>query len=82
MPRLAKYSPAYIERENKIYTLTEAAAYLRTSFKTVKRLVDAGEIPCARLTPHTVRITQRNLDLFLNGRSREASQKDTLYDNR
>lgn len=49
----------------KFMTIYEAAAYCRTSYRTIKRAIDEGRIPCAKLGDQTYRILRDNLDRFI-----------------
>lgn len=49
-----------------VLTVKEAAAYLRTTPWHVYRLIEKGELPCARLG-RIIRIKRKVIELMLDG---------------
>lgn len=49
-----------------VMTVKETAEYLRTTPWHVYRLVDSGDLPCARLG-RSIRISKKVVDLMLDG---------------
>ena len=52
-------------RKDGLLTYREAADWLGVSPRTVWGLVDKGELPAVRVTDHTVRLDQRDLEDFV-----------------
>lgn len=50
----------------EVMTVKEAADYLRTTSWHVYRLIDKGQLPCARFG-RSIRIKRKVLDLMLDG---------------
>lgn len=78
MARIVNYRfPAKRNQEPpKFMGIYEAAAYCRVSYRTLKRAIDEGRIPCAKLGAQTYRIARENLDRFImNGGQIESDEK-------
>ena len=63
----------------RIMTINEAAVYYRTSYRTIKRAVDEGRIPCARLGEQTYRIARDTLDRFICNGGKVEDGKEVNY---
>lgn len=67
MSNFIKYRQRQGEKTPSFMTINEAAHYLRTSYRTIRRLIDEGRLPCAELGEQTYRISRETLDRFING---------------
>ena len=67
MGSLIRYRKKQEQETPRFLSLNEAARYVRTSYRTLKRLVDEGRLPCAELGVQTYRISRETLDRFING---------------
>lgn len=72
-----RYQKTRDQEPPKFMTVNETARYLRTSYRTVRRLIDEGRIPCAQLGELTYRIPRDGLDRFISGGGKiEADGRD------
>jgi excisionase family DNA binding protein len=53
--------------EGRFLTVSEAAARLQVSAKTIRRLIEHGDLPALRIG-RLVRIPEENFERFLKGR--------------
>ena len=67
MGSLIRYRKKQEQETPRFLSLNEAARYVRTSYRTLKRLVDEGRLPCAKMGEQTYRISRETLDRFING---------------
>ena len=67
MGSLIRYRKKQEQETPRFLSLNEAARYARTSYRTVKRLVDEGRLPCAKIGEQTYRISRETLDRFISG---------------
>jgi DNA binding domain, excisionase family len=57
----------------QLLTLTEAAARMHIALVTVRRMSADGSLPVVRLTPHVVRIDERDLERFIEQKKATAA---------
>lgn len=73
-----RYQKTRDQEPPKFMTVNETARYLRTSYRTVRRLIDEGRIPCAQLGELTYRIPRDGLDRFIGESMKpQAGEKGT-----
>jgi excisionase family DNA binding protein len=53
--------------EGRFLTVSEAAARLQVSVKTIRRLIDRGDLPALRIG-HLIRIPEESFESFLEAR--------------
>lgn len=56
-------------RPAELVSIATAASQLEVSVKTVRRLIDRGELPVVRLTKRTVRIPAVEIDALVKART-------------
>lgn len=64
------------ERNQFVYSVSEAANLLGVNRVTISRLISKGEIPAARLGHRTVRIRHEDLVAFLKSREVPRPQRE------
>lgn len=64
-----------MSEQPEVLTAEEAAAYLRVSMNTMRKLLRDGEIPAAKVGREW-RIKRAALDTFLDGQHRQAAQQE------
>jgi excisionase family DNA binding protein len=50
---------------DRLITVKEAASRLSVSVRTIQRLIAAGKLPCLKVGPKTRRISEADLDSFI-----------------
>lgn len=50
---------------DRLITVKEAASRLSVSVRTIQRLIAAGKLPCLEVGPKTRRISEADLDSFI-----------------
>lgn len=56
------------ETDSKLLTLEEAADICRLSQQTIRRMIRDGEIPAYKLGYNSVRLEEKQLQLFIESR--------------
>jgi excisionase family DNA binding protein len=57
---------------DRLITVKEAASRLSVSVRTVQRLINAGKLPCLKVGPKTRRISEADLDSFIQKMKQDA----------